>query len=63
MLVCFIPFVCVPTTMDRLTICSTNYYVQANSLHETALVPKWDIIYTPPWTFLESSPTLSEGFL
>ena len=28
----------------------TNYYVQSNSLHEMALVPKWGII----WTFLES---------
>ena len=32
----------------------TNYYVQSNSLHEMALLPKWSIIYTPPWTFLES---------
>ena len=49
MLVCFIPFVCVPTTI----------YVQLNSLHEMALVPKWSIIYTPPWTFLESAARFS----
>ena len=37
------------------TFCvSTNYYAQSNSLHEMALLPKWSIIYTPPWTFLES---------
>ena len=32
----------------------TNHYVQSNSLHEMALVPKCSIIYTLPWTFLES---------
>ena len=37
MLVCFIPFVCIPTTI----------HVQSNCLHEMSLVPTWDINIHP----------------
>ena len=32
----------------------TNYSLQSSSLHEMALLPKWSIIDTPSWEFLES---------
>ena len=40
----------------------TNYYVQSNSLHEMALLPKWSIIYALDVSG-EWSVILSEGFL